>query len=157
MVTPGDRNRQRGFTYLFVLLLLALSALSLAKVGEAWSLHVAREKEQALLEAGLAIQRGIQVYYLSSPGTIKRYPPSLESLLEDKRYLNIRRYLRKIPLDPMTGLRDWVLIPAPDGGIMGVHSQSTQQPIRVEVDTGTGQSIRAQRYSEWRFVYSPSS
>ncbi|MFY9316308.1 MAG: type II secretion system protein, partial [Burkholderiales bacterium] len=67
-----------------------------------------------------------------------------EDLLEDKRYLTVQRYLRRVYADPITGKADWGLVPAPGGGIMGIHSTATSKPIR---------SVSADSYRAWRFVY----
>lgn len=154
MVSRGRfRHDQQGFTYLVVLVLLALSALLLTRTGEQWSMSVAREKEQALIAAGQEIQRAIKAYYDNAPGTLKHYPPNLESLLEDRRYLTMKRYLRKIPRDPITGTADWGVVMAPTGGVMGVYSQSQQKPLRQVFTAEEGLPIGAQHYSEWQFVY----
>ena len=54
----------------------------------------------------------------------------LEELLQDPRYPDIRRYLRKIYLDPMTGSAEWGLVTGPGGEIYGVHSLSGDEPLK---------------------------
>lgn len=78
---------------------------------------------------------------------MKRYPEKLEDLLEDRRYLSVQRYLRKIYADPLTGKPEWSLIAAPGGGIMGIHSLSEAAPIR--------RADGAKKLADWRFVYEP--
>jgi type II secretory pathway pseudopilin PulG len=140
-------GRQRGFTYLAVLFLVALAGLGLAATGEAWSHARQREKEAELAWIGEQFRQAIGVYYQRTPGAVKRYPQKLEDLLEDKRFLTTQRYLRRIYADPMTGRSDWSPIAAPGGGIMGVKSSSTARSIRRFKD--------ANRYSDWVFVYEP--
>lgn len=123
---------QGGFTYLVVLLSLALASLALLKTGELWSFSQQRQQEQQLHEAGNTLRAAIKAYYESSPGTLKQYPPDLTALLQDKRYLSMRRYLRRIPVDPLTGNADWILINAPQGGIMGVRSNSNKATIILD-------------------------
>lgn len=139
---------QAGFTYVGALLLIAVVGAGLAAVGEAWSHARQREKEAELLWIGNQFKQAIGLYYQRSPGAVKRYPENLEDLIEDKRFLNVQRYLRRIYSDPMTGKSDWAPIPAPGGGIMGVRSQSGARAIRP-FDLGD-------TYSEWRFVYEPT-
>jgi len=56
----------------------------------------------------------------------------LEDLLKDPRYPNIRRHLRKIYVDPITGKAEWGVLKSPDdSGIIGVHSLSTAVPIKI--------------------------
>jgi len=153
-----SRSQSEGFTYLFVLILVAALAGTLTIAATQWSVIDQRKREAGLLRSGATIRSAIGAYYESSPGTVKRYPPSLEALLRDERYLAIRRHLRKIPLDPMTQQSDWGLAIAPDGGVMGVYSRSSKSVFKTGnfsiVDKGlaTGSS-----YSDWRFVYIPAA
>src|SRR5260221_10679170 len=105
---------------------------------------------------GDQFREAIALYYQRTPGAVKRYPEKLEDLLEDKRYLSMQRYLRKIHADPMTGKSQWGMIAAPGGGIMGVHSLSDQRPIKSANFDTTDQSFAGgQRYSDWNFLYDP--
>lgn len=45
---------------------------------------------------------------------------TLEDLLEDKRYLSIKRHITTLYPAPFSGKAQWKLIPAPGGGIQGV-------------------------------------
>jgi type II secretory pathway pseudopilin PulG len=151
------RTQAQGFTYLFVLILLAALAAILAAAGTRWATIDQRSREAGLLHAGAQIRGAIGAYYESSPGTVKRYPPNLEALLRDERYLAIRRYLRKIPGDPMTRQSDWGLASAPDGGVMGVYSRSDKTVYK----TGHFSPLDAPLaggavYSDWQFVYVPA-
>src|SRR5260221_247456 len=112
-------RRQGGFTYLAALLLIAVVGAGIAATAELWSHARQREKEAELLWIGNQFKQAIGLYYQRSPGAIKRYPEKLEDLLEDRRFVNVQRYLRKIYPDPMTGKPNWSPIPAPGGGIMG--------------------------------------
>lgn len=138
---------QRGFTYLAVMLFIALTGLGLATVAESWSHARQREKEAELLWVGNQFIQAIGLYYERSPGGTKRYPESLEDLLEDRRFLTTQRYLRRIYADPMTGKADWGLVQAPSGGIMGIRSRSTSRAV--------GRMALVSAYSQWEFSYSP--
>lgn len=99
----------------------------------------------------------IGLYYQRSPGTVKRYPERLDDLMiEDRRFLNTQRYLRRLYADPISGNPTWGLVAAPQGGIMGVHSLSEKTPIKTGsfriVDDGLS---KTSRYADWRFVYEP--
>jgi type II secretory pathway pseudopilin PulG len=150
-------KRQAGFTYLSLLLLVAVIGLGLAAASDVWSHSARREKERDLMFIGNQFRQAIEAYYQRTPGPLKRFPEKLEDLVEDKRYPNPQRYLRKVYPDPMTGSTEWGLIPAPGGqGIMGVYSLSEAAPIKTgnfsmayEVFHGSS------RYSEWQFFYNP--
>lgn len=113
---------QRGFTYLGMLLVIALVGLGLAVGSELWSKTAQRQRNEQQLWAGLQIQQAIGSYYESAPGGAKRFPQSLTDLLNDQRFPTVRRHLRQVYVDPTTPDGTWVLIRAPDGGIRGVRS-----------------------------------
>jgi type II secretory pathway pseudopilin PulG len=152
----GNGKSQFGFTYLAVLLLLGLISAGLTAITEIWSHTRQREKETELIWIGNQFRRAIALYYQQSPGIVKRWPEKLDDLLEDRRHLPSRHYLRKIYVDPMTGKTDWALVPAVGGGFHGVHSRSDTTPIK---STGFGPDHKsfagARNYTEWRFIYEP--
>jgi len=165
---PRPGSAGRGFTYLSALFLVAALGAGLALTGEIWSQARQREKEAELLWIGEQFKRAIGLYYQRSPGTLKRYPERLEDLLEDRRYLSLQRYLRRIYADPISGKPDWGLVAAPDGGIMGVYSTAEGKPVRTLAPAAMAApaapdakpaalaaSYRAASYREWRFVYEP--
>jgi len=150
-------REQQGFTYLGVLILVAILSLALAATGIVWSQAQQRDQERQLLFIGRQFVRAIGSYYNESPGTVKRYPASLEALLEDKRHLAMKRHLRQLYRDPFTRARAWRLVIAPEGGIMGVQSESQLKPIRVaDVLPGYVRVVgKGEAYSDWAFVYRP--
>lgn len=149
---------QRGFTYIVMLLAVALIGVGLVATSEVWSQSRQREKERELLFIGNQFRHAIALYYQRTPGMVKRFPEKLQDLLEDKRYLVTQRHLRKIFVDPMTGKPDWGIVPAPGGGIMGVYSRSMDRPIKTADFPAEDQSFEgARRYSQWRFIYQPES
>jgi type II secretory pathway pseudopilin PulG len=156
-MSSGNAHRsQRGFTYLVAMFAVAIAGLLLALTSELWSQSRQREKEKELLYIGGQFRHAIALYYLRTPGAVRRYPEKLEDLLEDKRYLSMQRYLRRVYADPMTGKSQWGIIPAPGGGIMGVHSFSDQRPIKSANFDAQSQSFTGgARYSEWKFIYEP--
>lgn len=101
---------------------VALLGTGLAAYGEAWSRAREREKLRELAWIGGEFRDAIGLYYERTPGAAKRYPETLEALLEDRRHLSRQRYLRRIYTDPFSGKAEWGLIPAPQGGVMGVYS-----------------------------------
>jgi type II secretory pathway pseudopilin PulG len=109
---------QRGFTYVGLLLAVALAGVALAAAGTLWSTTAKRDKELELLFVGDQFRRAIGAYYEGTPGA-KRYPLKLEDLLEDKRLAVTRRHLRQLYADPMTGKADWELVRLADGAGRG--------------------------------------
>lgn len=94
----------------------------LAAYGEMASHARQREQEAELIWIGNQFREAIGLYYQRSPGAVKRYPGKLEELLEDGRFLNRQRYLRRVYADPMSGKAEWGLVEVPEGGIAGVYT-----------------------------------
>ncbi|MGH8680547.1 MAG: type II secretion system protein [Burkholderiales bacterium] len=143
---------ERGFTYVWLLVAVAILGIGLAAVGEVAATAAKREKEAELLFVGDQFARAIAEYHASSPGA-PQYPQKLEDLLRDSRYPNVRRYLRRVYPDPMTGRTDWGLVRGPGGGIVGVHSQSMERPLKIaNFPRGYESFAGATVYSAWRFA-----
>lgn len=141
-----------GFTYLGLLLAVMIIGLTLATVGEVWSTQARREREVQLLFVGDQYRRAIARYYADG----QRYPHALADLLQDERFPQIHRQLRRLYPDPMTGRPDWQLLPAGDGGIMGVASSSDRKPIKVANFPAADTAFVDQDcYCAWQFVYRP--
>lgn len=150
------RRRQRGFTYLTALFVVALLGAGLALAGEAWETSAKREREAELLFIGDQYRSAIARYYRSTPGGMNRYPRTLEELLADPRQPVLRRHIRKLYPDPFGG-REWGLVKAPDGGISGVFSLSNATPLKKGNFRPSDAGFEsAQTYRDWQFTYSPA-
>lgn len=142
-----------GFTYIALLILIAVMGVSLAAAGEVWYMAAKREKEQELLFVGGQFRRAISQYARQAQVGSVRYPMKLEDLLQDPRTPNTRRYLRKIYNDPITGSAKWGLIKGPSGEIFGVYSLSEAEPVKKHnfgpLDAGFEDKTK---YAEWVFM-----
>jgi general secretion pathway protein G len=111
-------RRQSGFTLIELLVVLAIIATLLSLVAPRYFQSIDRSKEAALQE-NLATLRQALDKYQDDTG---KYPSTLEDLVN-------ARYLRKVPLDPITeSVETWVLISPPDskkGGVFNVRSGAT--------------------------------
>ena len=149
-------QRERGFTYIGVLVLVVLMGIALASAGEVWHTMQKREKEQELLFIGHQFRLALKRYADNTPGRSRRAPLHLEELLKDPRHPGIQRYLRKIYPDPVTGSPEWGLITGPGGEIVGVHSLSDGEPLKKgqfeQADTHFEGSMK---YSDWVFMPLP--
>jgi hypothetical protein len=150
-------RRSLGFTYLTVLFIVAILMAGVALIGEMWETSAKREREADLLFIGNQYRRAITLFYESTPGTVKRYPRTLEELTKDPRQPATQRYLRKLYPDPLGGA-EWGIVKAPDGGVRGVFSLSEQKPLKV-----AGFKLRdagfesAQQYADWKFIHTPAA
>lgn len=147
--------RERGFTYVGLLLLVAMSSAALAAAGSLWSIESRREKEAELLFIGDQFVQAIASFRERTPGgQVQRFPRDLQELLEDKRWPTVRRHLRQVYVDPMTGQREWGVVAAPGGGVQGVYSLSQERPLkRGGFQAGLEELGLANSYQDWRFVY----
>jgi len=122
----------RGYSYLAVLFLVALTAAGLAALGQAWSTAAERERERELLFRGGEIARAIAAYAKATPNPPEQYPRTLDDLLADNRSARPRRHLRRAYEDPFTGKPDWELVPEPGqpGAFGAVRSRSEHVLLR---------------------------
>jgi type II secretory pathway pseudopilin PulG len=148
----GQANQQ-GFVYIALLIGLAIIGIGLGATSEVWTLTRQREKEQELLWVGNQFRQAISRFYLQSPPAARRFPLTLEELLEDVRTPDKpQRFLRQLYPDPITNSTRWGEVRLPSGQLVGVYSESTDTPLKT-----AGFALRdktlldASRYSEWVF------
>jgi type II secretory pathway pseudopilin PulG len=152
---PVPAFLQRGFTYIGLLIVIAVMGMGLAAFGELYSHAAQRDKEQELLFVGDQFRQAIASYYNRSPGA-KVFPQKIDDLLEDKRFPMPQHHLRKLYRDPVTGSTDWALVEAPGGGFMGVHSRSDDAPVKTGGFAVADEAFEgAEHYADWAFTYSP--
>ena len=143
---------QRGFTYLVVLIAVAIMGATLAVTGTVWHTEVSREKEKELLFVGDEFRRAIRLYYQAGG----QYPRNLADMVKDPRKPSTVRYLRKIYLDPITGTKDWGVVRGPNNGIIAVFSLSTETPFKIAGFSLENKDFEGKsKYSEWQFAGLP--
>jgi general secretion pathway protein G len=108
MVNVEQKRRRGGFTLIELLVALAIVATILTLAAPRYFSNVDRAKEVVLREDLYVLRDAIDKYY-SDRG---KYPDKLEDLVK-------RKYLRSVPVDPMTqSSNSWVLI-APEDQTLG--------------------------------------
>lgn len=117
-------TRPRGFTYLWLLLLVAIGSVSLVALGQLWHTTGQRERERELIFRGEQIARGLAAFHAASGVGPPRWPRTLDEVVQDKRGPVDRHHLRQRYADPMAPDGQWALITDGQGGITGVHSTS---------------------------------
>jgi type II secretory pathway pseudopilin PulG len=149
-------NGEKGFTYIFALVLIFVTAASLMVAQKQWSTIMQREHEIELLFRGEQILTAIGSFYQNSPGGSKVYPQSIEVLLKDNRFPNLKRHLRKLYKDPMTSDGSWGIIYDGKGRIKGVFSTSKAPPLKQSGFPEKFKSFeKKKRYNQWKFIYDP--
>ncbi|WP_020167596.1 type II secretion system protein [Methylotenera sp. 73s] len=151
-------NKQAGFTYMGLLMIVAIAGIAMAGVGVVWHQESQREREKELLFIGAEYRKAIGSYFESSPGGIKQYPQTLQELVLDKRFPNIKRHIRQLYADPFAkDNQSWNLV-LEQGQIRGVYSTAEAKPIKKFGFASTEESFsEAESYSDWRFIYAPGS
>jgi type II secretory pathway pseudopilin PulG len=149
---PTGKSAQSGFTYLFVLMLVALIGMGLAMAGTLWHTESQRERETELLFIGDQYRQAIRSYYELDPAQ-PRLPQSIDDLLEDDRRPDIVRHLRRAWRDPLTG-GELALIRDPGTrGIVGVYSPAPGHPFKTAGFPAADEAFTgAKSYQGWRFV-----
>ena len=154
-MSSGRRARRSaaGFTYVGLLALVVLIGLMLAAAGEVASTAAQRERETQLLWVGHEYRAAIGRYWSHK----RVYPQTLNELLGGAPDDPVPvRYLRRLYPDPMTNAVDFVLVPAPNGGIMGVTSSSKRAPLKTgRFDEGDQDFANASAYTDWQFTFVP--
>jgi general secretion pathway protein G len=154
------RRSPHGFSFIelviatAVMLVLASAALPLARVS------IKRQKEADLRYALRQMREGIDAYrdavtagLIAGPGVTgtENYPPDLDTLVEGIVRANSQsgariKFLRRVPIDPMTGEADWGLRATGDsptsrswggGNVFDVYSKSE------------GVALNGSRYRDW--------
>ncbi len=152
----SGRRPLAGFVLIGMFMLILLSGLVMSEATQRWHMQMLREREHELIKVGLAYRDAIGRYYNQTPGVVKTFPPTLEALLEDKRFPTVRKHLRKPYVDPITQREGWGIVEAPSGGIMGIYSLSDKAPFKSRGYRGELEHLNNKRYyGEWYFVYLP--
>ena len=145
---------QRGFTYVGLIVLVAIIGLVGAATLKIESLMRRAEAEEELLETGAEFTRALRSYAAATPRGQPTQPPSLKELLRDPRFPEPRRHLRKIYIDPITGKAEWgILYLADKAGVIGVYSLSESAPLKVANFDYRFQNFENREHiSEWAFT-----
>ena len=144
-------SRASGFTLLELIITLAVLAIFVSASIPYMKNSIKREREMTLRRNLRIIRKAIDTYYIDcefrkliSPLDRREgdmcYPPTLDILVEGIHPVNqdrTIRYLRRLPVDPMTGRADWKIEALQDeagssiGGknVFDVHSMSEAQAL----------------------------
>lgn len=109
------RKAAAGFTLIELLVVLAIIATLMSIAAPRYFEHLDRSREASLRQTLLVVRDAIDRYH----SDIGEWPDDLDTLVA-------KRYLRKIPVDPVTERSDsWLLVPPPgeeEAGVWDLHS-----------------------------------
>lgn len=131
---PGQAQRGwllkrygKGFTLIELMVVMAIIATLLTIVTPRYFDHLDRAREVALRETLAVTRDAIDKFHADHD----RYPANLEELVD-------KRYLRQVPLDPITESREtWTLLPPP------------AQPNGSVWDLRSGAIAEGKTYGQW--------
>jgi hypothetical protein len=110
--------------------------------------------EEELLDIGAAFSAALAGYAAVTPKGQPALPPTLQALLKDPRSPSLRRHLRKIFVDPLTGKAEWGIVYVGDHtGVAAVYSLSDAKPLKVANFDARFQNFEnKERISDWKFT-----
>jgi general secretion pathway protein G len=122
----APRARTAGFTLIELMVVMVLIAILLTLAVPRYFGTVDNGKQSVQRQNIAALRDAIDKYY----GDQGKYPPTLQDLVD-------KRYLREVPVDPVTDKRDWVVVAPADTNQSGVYDiQSALAPKNGEQPNG---------------------
>jgi type II secretory pathway pseudopilin PulG len=147
------RRSAAGFTYLSLIILLAIIGLVSATTLKLGVILQRAAAERELLNIGAQFSDALESYAKATPAGQLNVPPTLNELLRDPRFPGVRRHLRRIFVDPMTGKAEWgIQYASGTTGVLGVYSLSDAKPIKIANFPARFQGLEGKlRLSDWKF------
>ena len=122
--------KKAGFTLIELLVVLGIVALMLTLAVPRYFPSIDKSKEVVLADNLRNVRAVIDQYY----GDTGRYPDTLDQLVEKK-------YLRALPVDPITeSSASWIVVAPDDGSKGGVYNIKSGAP---------GNDRSGKPYAEW--------
>ncbi len=132
---PAGQSDQAGFTLIEMLIVITLIMI-LAGIAMIQYTNSVQSAKETVLKTDLFRMRDAVDQYYADKG---RYPASLDALVSE-------RYMREVPIDPITGRRDtWIFTqsdpdPSNPSGSIGIY----------DVKSGAeGNALNGTRYNTW--------
>ena len=110
MPGPGEERRILGFTLIELVAVMAIIALLLTLALPRYFGAVDAGRVTVQRQNIATIHDAIDKFYADQA----RYPATLEEMVE-------KRYLREVPIDPVTEQRDWVIVGPADAALGAVY------------------------------------
>ena len=127
----------KGFNLVEILIVMVIIGILVAIIIPSYKHSVLRAKEAVLKENLFQIRDAINKYYFDK----KKYPSSLSDLVAT-------RYLRDVPVDPITNQKAWKQInfePAEDED----YDPELMEGIIDVASLATGHALDGSKYSDW--------
>lgn len=159
MKSDSDMRRPRGFTFLEMMVVLAIMAILAMATAPVAHLISQREKERELRAALVEIRAALDAYKragdetrISRPAGGSGYPPDLRTLVEGVPALSGDRiyFLRRIPKDPFADPK----LPTEKHWGLRSYASSADHPSAGEdvydvYSLTAGEALDGTKYREW--------
>ncbi len=109
-----------GFTLIELMVVMVLIAVLLTIAVPRYFGTIDNGKASVQRQNIAAIRDAIDKYY----GDLGKYPDVLQDLVDKK-------YLREVPVDPLTDKRDWIPVPPADTSLTGVYDIQSAKTKQV--------------------------
>jgi general secretion pathway protein G len=110
-----------GFTLIELMVVMVLIAVLLTIAVPRYFGTIDNGKVSVQRQNIAAIRDAIDKYY----GDVGKYPDVLQDLVDKK-------YLREVPVDPLTDKRDWIPVPPADTSLTGVYDIQSAKTKQVQ-------------------------
>jgi len=148
------RSGERGVTLVELIIVLAILSVLATAAIPAVKFEVKRNKERQLRADLWEMRRAIDMYKdvadlggIQTKADSNNYPPDLQTLVNGVQVKDKKmRFLRAIPVDPMTGTTDWGLRSnqdPPDADSFG------GQDVYDVYSKSTGTALDGTKYNTW--------
>jgi type II secretory pathway pseudopilin PulG len=153
MVARPARRAGAGFTYVSVMVLVAVIALAGAATLKLGSVLQRSRLEAELLAIGAEYADALQSYADATPAGQPTQPRSFKELLRDPRSSTLKRHLRRIYVDPLTGSAEWGIVYAGDkAGIVAIYSLSDAKAVKIGNFPERFRAFEGRaKVSDWKF------
>ena len=123
-------NNNKGYTLIEMMTVIAIISILATIAAPSFQKSIIRAKEASLRKSLFTLRDVIDQYFADHGD----YPESLEILTEKK-------YIRAIPMDPITGSSEtWILVPPEGEGLSGIY----------DIHSGSDKiSLYGTPYNEW--------
>ena len=127
-------NLKRGFTIIELLIVMAIMAILISVAVPVYRIHMQHAREAVLKQNLFTLRSLINQYGLDK----QKAPQSLDDLVQ-------AGYLKELPIDPITGQRDWQPVQCEEDTITSPDQQDQGGICDVNAPTKPGDTDTAQQ------------